>query len=29
MNNDASYNPNSDSSLPSGTTWTPMQQTHN
>ncbi len=29
MNNDAGYNPNSDSSLPSGTTWTQMQPTHN
>lgn len=29
MNNDASYNPNSDPNLPTGTTWTPMAQTHN
>jgi hypothetical protein len=29
MNNDTGYNPNSDSSLPSGTTWTQMQPTHN
>jgi len=29
MNNDAGYNPNSDSSMPSGTTWTQMQPTHN
>jgi hypothetical protein len=29
MNNDPGYNPNSDSSMPSGTTWTQMQATHN
>ena len=29
MNNDAGYNPNSDSNMPSGTTWTQMQSTHN
>jgi hypothetical protein len=29
MNNDPGYNPNSDSSMPSGTSWTQMQPTHN
>jgi hypothetical protein len=29
MNNDPNYNPNSDPSLTSNTTWTPMEQTHN
>jgi len=29
MNNDASYNPNSDPNAPGNTTWTPMQQAGN